>query len=425
RVLFNGYDSNGNLAEQQKLNDANSDYIYDYQKSFPIAESIGGDTSIAYTSFEADGSGNWSIGSVQRDSSTGAITGTRSYNLSNGSISRVGLTVGRHYILSYWSNTGAKTITGGTGSVSAGRKVGIWTYYEHALTISSSTITVSGTGNIDELRLFPQGAKMTTYCYTPLIGVCSVADPNGEITYYEYDGLNRLKNIKDYLGNIVKNFQYNYLNSCGANCVVLPMQTFAGSNTLSYPVGVFNINGKLLGNASSQSAYVSLWMSDTANSHTGTLTAGDDSMHFRLSLASGRYPPPAVTGLRYWQCDLAYTVIDAVRNVNGAYVDFGDGTGMRLGQYKLDTTMVLAPNTTKNYFTNNTYAYLKHTYPDSSLKTLTFYHNDSYDYEGMGFDNFSNPATSLTKLKNFRGYLPQYNTGGIGGSCLQDSTFNT
>jgi hypothetical protein len=78
-----------------------------------------------------------------------------------------------------------------------------------------------------------------------------------------------------------------------------------------------------------------------------------------------------------------------------------------------------------NFFTGSATPYYKHTYPGTTSKTLTFYHNDSYGYESQGFDNFGNPATSLTLLKNLRGNIPQYTTVGIGGSCAQDSTFNT
>lgn len=49
-----------------------------------------------------------------------------------------------------------------------------------------------------------------TYRYKPLIGVTSITDANGLTIYYEYDEFNRIKNIKDYEGNILKSIEYNY-----------------------------------------------------------------------------------------------------------------------------------------------------------------------------------------------------------------------
>jgi len=144
---------------------------------------------------------------------TTAITGSQSYNLSNGAISKGGLTVGKIYVISYWSRNGSYTITGGTYTTRTGRYFNGWTYYEHIVTAGSGTLSVGGTGNIDELRLFPQGAVMTDYTYAPLVGVTTQADAGDRINYYGYDGLGRLQWIKDLNGNIVKTFSYHYPNN--------------------------------------------------------------------------------------------------------------------------------------------------------------------------------------------------------------------
>jgi YD repeat-containing protein len=54
------------------------------------------------------------------------------------------------------------------------------------------------------------GALVTTYTYSPLFGITSETDPSGKITYYEYDGLGRLKLIRDQNNNILKKFDYKY-----------------------------------------------------------------------------------------------------------------------------------------------------------------------------------------------------------------------
>ena len=291
-----------------------------------------------------------------------------------------------------------------------------WNFNQAPFTTSGMTLS----GKIDDIRVFPTDAQITTYTYKPLIGISSELDPSGKTTFYEYDSLGRLMNIKDYMGNITNNFQYNYSQPC-TSCSI-PMKTFAGASTISYPVGVFSVSNKLLGNATTQAQYISLWNGD-ANDHTvGTLAAGSDSMHFNFTVNNGQTSPGYVLGCRYYQFDLPYTRIDAVRNSNGAYVDYGDGTGMFLGKSSGDTLVTIAPNTIKTiyhgYSNGLPNVYWTHSYPDTSLKTLTFYHNDAL--ESMNFDNAYAPATSLTLLRNFRGILPQ-NTQSVDASCFQQS----
>ena len=217
RLYLKKYDAKGNLTEQAKSADLRHDYIYDYLSNYPIAECEGADSfDIAYTSFEADGYGNWSP-------FTGTITtltappfpptGTKYYHLTtSATLSKSGLVSGNTYIISYWSGNGVYSITGGTSTYTTGKTIGVWVYYEHKVTATSTTLTISGTGVIDEVRLYPVGAQMTTYTYAPLIGMTSQCDVDNRATYYFYDGYNRLRYIKDQDGNIVKTIQYHYMN---------------------------------------------------------------------------------------------------------------------------------------------------------------------------------------------------------------------
>ncbi|MCL2097843.1 MAG: RHS repeat protein [Bacteroidales bacterium] len=63
---------------------------------------------------------------------------------------------------------------------------------------------------IDDLRNSLPNAMITTYTYKPLVGITTMTDPNGIITYYEYDTAGRLKTIKDHLGNVLQQNEYNY-----------------------------------------------------------------------------------------------------------------------------------------------------------------------------------------------------------------------
>jgi len=216
RLLLNNYDTYGNLLEQQKTSGPLNNYIYDYNSNYPVASVTNGSlANIAYTGFEADGTGNWTIGSAQRDSVTTAFTGTKSYPISNGSISKSGLSAATTYVVSYWiKNTAQPTPLTVSGTALSGYPIKGstnrgWTYYEHRVN-GATTITLAGTGNIDDVRLYPVNALMSTYTYDPLVGVTSSTDAKNQTTYYEYDGFQRLLNIRDHNGNILKSYDYNY-----------------------------------------------------------------------------------------------------------------------------------------------------------------------------------------------------------------------
>ena len=57
-----------------------------------------------------------------------------------------------------------------------------------------------------------QEVRMRYFTHDPLIGVTSMTDSRGETVYYNYDGFNRLKHVKDQDGNILSENDYNYKN---------------------------------------------------------------------------------------------------------------------------------------------------------------------------------------------------------------------
>lgn len=408
-----------NLGELVSWNSPNTSYVWDYQGSYPVAKVLNANSAdIAYTSFEADNTGGWYLPGGSIDTTKG-ITGRRSFVLAT-NMSKAALNASTTYIVSYWTqNRTPFTIPGELpGYPKKGKSVTInattWTFYIHKIT-GLNTALISGSGPIDEVRLYPASAQMTTYTYDPLIGMTSQCDVNNRITYYQYDALTRLKRIRDQDYNILKSYDYQYQaqSGCGGNCAILTMQTFTGSNTIGYPVGVFNVQGKLIGNASGSAQYVSLWNSDAANAAVGTLAAGADGLHFNLSLNAGKTAPAGVIGCRFYQWDLPWNIFDGVGISNGAYVDFGDGTKMPLPKTATDT-VGFGSSTTLLYG-----YYVVHTYADASGKTITVYHNDSE--KDVVLDNANSPATSLSKIQHLRGNFPQGLTN-IKFSSMQQSS---
>jgi len=186
RVNFQNYDVAGNLSTVSQQNGPPIAYQWGYNKAYPVAKvSNAKSNDIFYDSFE-EGDGTSTLG----DSKTGHYSYIGPY-----SKPLTGLDVG-NYVLSYWQ-----------------KLAGVWTFQTSSVTVSASTYTItigtSGT-QIDDVRFYPAPAQMATFTYDPQIGVTSSTDPKGEISYYEYDSFQRLMNIKDKDGNIIKNYQYHY-----------------------------------------------------------------------------------------------------------------------------------------------------------------------------------------------------------------------
>jgi len=188
RIVFNQYDSNnGNILEQQKVDGPYEAYQWGYNGEYPVARAVNaGNNDIFYDSFE-EGNGN----STLNDSKTGHYSHTGTYAKSLTGLS------GGNYTLTYWQKSGSA-----------------WSLVSLPIMVSGSTYTIGASpainGQIDDVRFYPATAQMTTYTYDPLIGMTSSTDAKGNITYYEYDSFQRLMNIKDNDGNVVKHMDYHY-----------------------------------------------------------------------------------------------------------------------------------------------------------------------------------------------------------------------
>jgi hypothetical protein len=64
--------------------------------------------------------------------------------------------------------------------------------------------------HLNTLRTIFPDAQVSTYTYKSLVGMTSATDAKGQTSYYEYDNFQRLVNIKDQNGKILKHMDYHY-----------------------------------------------------------------------------------------------------------------------------------------------------------------------------------------------------------------------
>lgn len=208
------YDANGALV-QTYIRGRIASQIYDYDHQYLTATvKNAASAEIAYTSFETDEKGNWQYSGIPEPVNTAvpvALTGEKYYDLSKGALTRSaqGLTIGKHYKLTYWTKNGSAFQLNYSSSVTKGSTVQGWTYFQHIFTAGSSNVVLSGSGPIDEVRLYPADARMVTTAYKPLIGKTGECDAANQLLYYQYDELGRPLFILDENRNIIQKMTYH------------------------------------------------------------------------------------------------------------------------------------------------------------------------------------------------------------------------
>lgn len=94
-------------------------------------------------------------------------------------------------------------------------QVGDWKLYRYALAnYLLNNITVNSNGSyVDDVRALPLGTIGTFNTYTYSKGLLRASSNEREqLTFYEYDSFNRLQNVKDQDGNIIKSINYHFKN---------------------------------------------------------------------------------------------------------------------------------------------------------------------------------------------------------------------
>jgi hypothetical protein len=120
---------------------------------------------------------------------------------------------GAHTGAKYWR--GDYTVSF-TGSSSRTYKIEYWyldtqgKWIYQSKNYSGTSMALTDGVSIDDVRIYPVDAAMTSYTHRATFGASSILDISGRAKYYEYDGTGRLRLIRDDDRNIIKQIKYNF-----------------------------------------------------------------------------------------------------------------------------------------------------------------------------------------------------------------------
>jgi hypothetical protein len=205
---------NGVEIETQGRGAQVNSQIWDAKKRYVTARVANSKVALcAYSSFEDASQGNWTWGSDCTSVTGASKTGNSYLNLGTTGVTKSGLNSSDTYVVTFWAQTsgGSVNISGVSGAQALG-SLSSWTLFKFSVTnLTSFTLSLSGSTPvyIDELRILPSYAQMSTATFHPLFGPTSQTDANNISSFRIYDALGRAVNTIDEKGNITGNVIYN------------------------------------------------------------------------------------------------------------------------------------------------------------------------------------------------------------------------
>lgn len=223
------YDANGDMIKIQKPGDMPMTALYNYNGNI-IAEIKNSDpASVRYSSFDDAHAQSFTYNAAQVVTDATAPMGTKCFHIQSQTVSASGLNAAKKYRLSYWYKQGSAISLTNSGTHSnfvTGPTRNGWTMYSFELT-GTTVVNIIGAGYIDEIRLYPVDAQMSTYAHKPLVGLTGLSDVNSRIQQYEYDDFSRLLRIRDHEQRILKQYDYQYQPPLHGNAIWQNLNEFA------------------------------------------------------------------------------------------------------------------------------------------------------------------------------------------------------
>ncbi|MFC2103752.1 hypothetical protein ACFLS4_00175 [Bacteroidota bacterium] len=223
------YSEHGNLINANYANDYPVSYVWGYNNAYLIAKVVNANNSeVIHESFEISGFNSERV--VDGISKTGKKSSKICYvDWSNKTT--IDLIGGKEYIVSYWTKKGtssdySRVAIGGVVSVTITPPAsGEWVYKEQKVLVPVDNggvknvyLLVKGGSDprntsiynyLDDLRIYPADAQMSTYTYDPLVGMTSQTNAQGVTTHYKYEDNGRLSVIKDNDNKVLSKYDYN------------------------------------------------------------------------------------------------------------------------------------------------------------------------------------------------------------------------
>ncbi|MEO0899577.1 MAG: hypothetical protein AAFY71_24420 [Bacteroidota bacterium] len=229
------YNDVGKLIEAQVEDAESSSLIWSTYKQKPTAKVFNAEPSeAAYTSFEDKGLDNNSSildgGWVIVRTANGGWVDQFTHEFQTGQVGfhiqpterilqKNNLPAGK-YVISFWYSRGEISISApGVNIITPVGGTNEMTFFEKEITLTANaTITIASNSSgpnpydtyIDEVRIFPADAQMSTICYDKGLRIITTTDINNRSNFYIYDALGRLQFVKDFEGNYIQGYEYNY-----------------------------------------------------------------------------------------------------------------------------------------------------------------------------------------------------------------------